>query len=117
MDAVNGNATVNLYCIERCNDGIWYIHEETFEQRRNENADNRRGTMKNYGRMHRAETMYCMLLPYKDAMKEDVPAKIRLMLAVNKWTNPWHALTELSKEIPFKRRQKIKELNDEKRFL
>ena len=37
--------------------------------------------MKNYGRMHRAETMYCMLLPYKDAMKEDVPAKIRLMLA------------------------------------
>lgn len=26
--------------------------------------------MKNYGRMHRAETMYCMLLPYKDSMKE-----------------------------------------------
>ena len=46
--------------------------------------------MKNYGRMHRAETMYCILLPYKDAMKEDVPAKIRLMLAVNKWINPWH---------------------------
>ena len=69
--------------------------------------------MKNYGRMHRAETMYCMLLPYKDSMKEDVPAKIRLMLAVNKWINPWHALTELSKQIPFKRRQKIKELNDE----
>ena len=67
--------------------------------------------MKNYERMHRAETMYCMLLPYKDSMKEDVPAKIRLMLAVNKWINPWHALTELSKEIPFKRRQKIKELN------
>ncbi len=64
--------------------------------------------MKNYGRMHRAETMYCMLLPYRHSLKEYVPAKIRLMLAVNKWIKPWHALQELEKEIPFKRRQKLK---------
>lgn len=58
--------------------------------------------MNNYGRRHRAETIYCMLYPYRHSLKE------RLMLAVNKWINPWHALTELEKEIPFKRRQKLK---------
>lgn len=64
--------------------------------------------MKNYGRMNRAETMYYMLVPYRHSLKEDVPAKIRLMLAVNRWINPWHALQDLEKEIPFKRRQKLK---------
>ena len=34
MDAVNGNATVNVHDFERCCSGIANIHEETFEQRR-----------------------------------------------------------------------------------
>lgn len=66
--------------------------------------------MKNFGRMHRAETMYCMLYPYRHSLKQDVPAKIRLVLDVNNWINPWHALTELEKEIPFKCRHKLTEL-------
>ena len=30
MDAVNGNATVNVHDFERIHDGIYNIHEETF---------------------------------------------------------------------------------------
>jgi hypothetical protein len=30
MDAVNGNATVNVHDFERSHDGICNIHEETF---------------------------------------------------------------------------------------
>ena len=66
--------------------------------------------MKNFGRMHRAETMYCMLYPYRHSLKEDVPEKIRLVLDVNNWINPWHGLKELEKEIPFKRIQKMNDL-------
>ena len=66
--------------------------------------------MKNFGRMHRAETMYCMLYPYRHWLKEDVPAKIRLVLDVNNWINIWHGLKELEKEISFKRIQKMKDL-------
>lgn len=66
--------------------------------------------MKNFGRMHRAETMYCMLYPYRHSLKQDVPAKIRLVLDVNNWINPWHSLTELEKEIPFKCRHKLTEV-------
>lgn len=53
--------------------------------------------------------MYCMLYPYRHSLKEDVPAKIRLMLEVNNWINVWHGLKELEKEIPFKRIQKMME--------
>ena len=56
----------------------------------------------------RAETMWCRIAPYRDAMKQDCPAKIQLILAVNKWINPWHALQELEREIPFRRRQELK---------
>ena len=67
--------------------------------------------MKNYGRMHRAETMYVTIYPYRDALKQDCPKKIQLILMVNRWINPWHALQELSKEIPFSRRQKLRNTN------
>lgn len=64
--------------------------------------------MKNPARQHRAESMWCKIAPYRNALKQDCPNHIKLILLVNRWVNPWHALTELEKEIPFKRRQKLK---------
>lgn len=64
--------------------------------------------MKNPARQHRAETMWCKIAPYRNALKQDCPNHIKLILLVNRWVNPWHALTELEKEIPLKRRQKLK---------
>ena len=67
--------------------------------------------MKRYGRMHRAETMYAIIYPYRDALKQDCQKKVQFILMVNRWINPWHALQELSKEIPFSRRQKLRNPN------
>ena len=50
--------------------------------------------------VHRAENMWCMFAPYRHAIKEDCPAKVKLALMINKWINPWHAMTELEKVIP-----------------
>lgn len=69
--------------------------------------------MKNKGRQHRAETMFARIYPYRDAMKQDCPQKIQLILEVNKWINPKHALQELSKEIPLMRRKAMENFKDE----
>lgn len=66
--------------------------------------------MKNPSRIHRAENMWCKIAPYRNALKEDCPPHIKLILLVNKWINPWHALQDLEKEIPFKRRQELKKV-------
>ena len=66
--------------------------------------------MKNPARQHRAETMWCKIAPYRNALKKDCPSHIQLILLVNKWINPWHALQDLEKEIPFKRRQELKKV-------
>lgn len=56
-----------------------------------------------------AENLYKLILPYRMALQNECPADVQLALMVNRWINPWHALTELEKAIPFKRRQQIKE--------
>ena len=64
--------------------------------------------MKNPARQHRAETMWCKIVPYRNSLKHDCPKKIQFILYLNKWINPRHALQELEKEIPFNRRQELK---------
>lgn len=64
--------------------------------------------MKNPARQHKAETMWCKIAPYRNALKQDCLKKIQFILYLNKWINPWHALQDLEKEIPFKRRQELK---------
>lgn len=66
--------------------------------------------MNNPSMVHRAETMWCTMYPYRNARKEECPAKVQLILMVNRLINPWNALQDLEKVIPFKRRQKLKEL-------
>lgn len=66
--------------------------------------------MKNPSRIHRAETMWCRIAPYRNALKQDCPHHVKLILLVNGWVNPWHALQDLEKEIPFKRRQELKKV-------
>lgn len=66
--------------------------------------------MKNPARQHRAETMWCKIAPYRHKLKNECPPKIKLILMVNGWINPWHALQDLEKEIPFKRRQELKKV-------
>jgi len=66
--------------------------------------------MKNPARQHRAETMWCKIAPHRHKLKNEVPPKIKLILMVNGWINPWHALQDLEKEIPFKRRQELKKV-------
>ena len=53
--------------------------------------------------------MWIMFAPYRHAIKEDCPAKVKLALLVNKWMNPWHAMQDLEKVIPAKRLAKLKE--------
>ena len=65
--------------------------------------------MKNPSMIHRAENMWIMFAPYRHAIKEDCPAKVKLALMVNKWMNPWHAMQDLEKVIPAKRLAKLKE--------
>lgn len=64
--------------------------------------------MKNPARQHMAETMWCKIAPYRNSQKHDCPKKIQFILYLNKWINPWHALQDLEKEIPFKRMQELK---------
>lgn len=53
----------------------------------------------------RAKTLYKKLYPYRDALEFECPADVKLALLINKWPNPWCALQELSKSIPFKVRK------------
>ncbi len=66
--------------------------------------------MKNPGRSNRAETMWCKIVPYRNKIKEDCTPHIKLILLVNKWRNPWHALQDLEKEIPSKRLKELKKV-------
>lgn len=65
--------------------------------------------MNNPSKVHRAENMWIMFAPYRHAIKEDCPAKVKLALMVNKWMNPWHAMQDLEKVIPAKSLAKLKE--------
>ena len=60
--------------------------------------------------MTQAEKLYKLILPHRMAHQNECPANIQLVLMMNRWINPWHALTELEKTIPFKRRQQLKEI-------
>ena len=55
-----------------------------------------------------AERLYRIILPYRMAHQNECPSNVQLVLMVNRWINPWHALTDLEKAIPFKRRQQLK---------
>lgn len=55
----------------------------------------------------RAKTLYKKLYPYRDALEFECPADVKLALLVNRWPNPWAALQELSKSIPFKVRKTL----------
>lgn len=70
--------------------------------------------MTNPSRINRAMTMYAKIYPYRDAIKQDCPPKIQLILMINKWINPWHALQDLAKEIPFKKRKALENYKDER---
>lgn len=54
----------------------------------------------NPARQHRAETMYARIYPYRDRTSAECPQHIQLILAVNRWCAPWHALREIAKDIP-----------------
>lgn len=64
-----------------------------------------------YVKNEKAENLYRMLHPYRMARKEECPAKVSLVLMINRWINPWHALQDLEKVIPFNVRKKIIEEN------
>lgn len=57
--------------------------------------------------VERAKTLYRKLYPYRDALESECPADVKLALLVNRWPNPWAALQELSKSIPFKVRKTL----------
>lgn len=57
----------------------------------------------------RAKTLYKKLHPYRDALEFECPADVKLVLLINRWHNPWVALQELSKSIPFQERKKLEE--------
>lgn len=57
--------------------------------------------------IERAKTLYRKLYPYRDALEFECPADVKLALLVNRWPNPWAALQELSKSIPFRKRKKL----------
>lgn len=57
----------------------------------------------------RAKVLYRKLHPYRDALESECPADVKLALLINRWPNPWCALQELSKSIPFRERKKLEE--------
>ena len=54
----------------------------------------------NYGRQHRAEAMYARIYPYRTKVTGECPSRIQLILTLNGWCAPWHALREIAKDIP-----------------
>ena len=58
----------------------------------------------------KAECLYTKLMPYRMAKKNETPSDIQFILLVNHWINPWHALQDLEKVIPFKRRTALKDM-------
>lgn len=57
--------------------------------------------------VERAKRFYRMFYPYRDALESECPADVKLALLINRWPNPWCALQELSKSIPFLERKKL----------
>ena len=57
--------------------------------------------------VERAKTLYRKLYPYRDALEFECPADVKLALLINRWPNPWCALQELSKSIPFQVRKTL----------
>lgn len=54
----------------------------------------------NPARQHRAEKMYARIYPYRTKVTGECPQRIQLILALNGWCAPWHALREIAKDIP-----------------
>ncbi len=57
--------------------------------------------------VERAKALYRKIYPYRDALEFECPADVKLALLVNRWMNPWVAIQELSKSIPFHVRKKL----------
>ena len=55
----------------------------------------------------RAKVLYKKLYPYRDALEFECHADVKLALLINRWPNPWCALQELSKSIPFQVRKTL----------
>lgn len=61
------------------------------------------------GTENTAENIYKKIVPYRMARKCDCPGSVQLILMINKWINPHHALQDLEKVIPFNRRKRLKQ--------
>ena len=57
--------------------------------------------------IERAKRLYRMLYPYRDALESECPDTVKFALLINRWPNPWCALQELSKSVPFLERKKL----------
>lgn len=57
--------------------------------------------------IERAKRLYKMFHPYRDALEFECPADVKLALLINRWPNPWCAIQELSKSIPFRVRKTL----------
>jgi hypothetical protein len=44
--------------------------------------------------------MYARIYPYRNKTSAECPQHVQLILAVNGWCAPWHALREIAKDIP-----------------
>ena len=60
-----------------------------------------------YVKNETAENLYKIISPYKMTRQEECPANVKFILMINRWINPWHALQDLEKVIPFHVRLKI----------
>ena len=65
--------------------------------------------MKNYGRMHRAETMYAIIYPYRDALKQDCPKKNSAHPYGESLDKPMARLAGTIEGNPVQQKAKIKE--------
>lgn len=57
--------------------------------------------------VEKANQLYRMLYPYRDALESECSDTVKFVLLINRWPNPWCALQELSKYIPFLERKKL----------
>lgn len=54
----------------------------------------------NPSRVQRAEAMYAKIYPYRNKTTGECPSHIQMVLAINGWCAPWHALREIARDIP-----------------
>ncbi len=57
----------------------------------------------------KAEDLYKKIVPYRMSRKCDCPGSVQFILMINRWVNPHHALQDLEKVIPFKRRKQLEQ--------